>query len=197
MAPARSSTRHEQKGRLMEIGGRAAGFVAHVGRRFHRDRCLRVAASLSYTTILAIVPLMVIGFAMFSAFPVFREVQGDIKGFLFRNMVPELGAAVRQQFDNFVANTGQLTAMGILVLAISALLMFLTVESAFNVIWRVDRTRPLVIRLVIFWAILTLGPLLMGASVVLSGYIFTLTRLLRSEERRVGKECRSRWSPYH
>lgn len=162
----------------METGGRAARFVAHVGRRFHGDRCLRVAASLSYTTILAIVPLMVIGFAMFSAFPVFEKVQGDIKDFLFRNMVPELGVVVREQFDNFVANTGQLTAVGILVLAVSALLMFLTVEGAFNVIWRVERPRPLVIRLVVFWAILTLGPLLMGASVVLSGYIFTLTRLL-------------------
>ncbi|MDJ0893745.1 MAG: virulence factor BrkB family protein [Alphaproteobacteria bacterium] len=168
------AARLDAKARLADLGR----LCAYAWHRFHGDRCLRVAASLSYTTLLALVPLMTIGFAMFSAFPAFQDLQQQVQNLIFENMVPELGAIIQEQFNRFVANTGQLTAIGIVVLAVTALLMFATVESAFNMIWRAGRSRNLVSRLLIFWAILTIGPLLMGASISLSTYIFTLTRML-------------------
>ncbi len=160
--------------RLADIGA----LSAYAWRRFERDRCLRVAASLSYTTLLALVPLMTIGFAMFSAFPAFQDLQQQVQDLIFENMVPEIGTVIQEQFASFIANTGQLTAIGIVVLAVTALMMFATVEGAFNMIWRVGESRSLISRLLIFWAILTIGPLLMGASISLSTYIFTLTRML-------------------
>ena len=162
-------------------GRETAALSVYAFRRFQQDRCLRVAASLSYTTLLALVPLLTIGFAMFAAFPVFERVQTDVEEFLFSNMVPELGDVVGEQLRTFVANTGSLTAVGLIVIAITALMMFATVENAFNVIWRVGESRPLLVRLMIFWAVLTIGPMLMGASVAMSSYIFTLTRLMDIE----------------
>lgn len=149
----------------------------HVWRRFWADRCLRVAASLSYTTLLALVPLLAIGFAMFSAFPAFESVQEKLQALIFSNLVPELGEVVRHQLLEFTANVDRLTAVGILALGVSALLMFATVESAFNVIWRVGESRSASMRLIIFWAFLTITPLLLGAAVTLSGYLFALTRM--------------------
>ncbi len=164
-----------------------AAFSGYVLRRFDEDHCTRVAASLSFTTLLALVPLMAIGFALISAFPVFDSVQDRIQDFLFRNFVPEFGGIIREQFLTFVANTGKLTAFGIVIIAVTALFLFLTVEDSFNVIWRASDNRPFPIRLLIFWAILTLGPLLMGASVAISSYIFTIT-VVRDLDALVGIE---------
>lgn len=150
-------------------------FAAYALRRFDDDHCTRVAASLSFTTLLALVPLMAIGFALLSAFPVFSAVQDTVQDFLFRNFVPEFGGVIRDQITTFVANTGKLTAFGIIIIAVTALFLFVTVEDSFNVIWRASDNRPFAIRLLMFWAILTVGPLLMGASVAVSSYIFTIT----------------------
>ena len=171
---ASDSARLDLRARLADIGA----LSAYAWHRFERDRCLRVAASLSYTTLLALVPLMTIGFAMFSAFPAFQDLQQQVQDLIFENMVPEIGTVVQEQFTRFVANTGQLTAIGIVVLAVTALMLFATVEGSFNMIWRVGESRRVISRLLIFWAILTIGPLLMGASISLSTYIFTLTRML-------------------
>lgn len=160
---------------------RLAGLGLHTWRRFRGDRCLAVAASLSYTTLLAIVPLAAVGLATFSAFPVFDGVQETLQKFLFSNFVPAAGEIVRENFTKFVANTGQLTAIGIVFLTITALMLLSTIEESFNVIWRQSVPRRLTIRLMTYWAILTLTPLLIGGSLALSSYIFTITEVLRIE----------------
>lgn len=152
-------------------------FSAYAVRRFDEDHCTRVAASLSFTTVLALVPLMAIGFALLSAFPVFAAVQESVQDFLFRNFVPEFGGVIRDQITTFVANTGKLTVFGIVVIAVTALFLFITVEDSFNVIWRASDNRPFAIRLLMFWAILTVGPMLMGASVAVSSYVVTITMI--------------------
>lgn len=177
MSPSGSPSGRFARLDLRARAGDAAAFAGYAWRRFWDDRCLRVAASLSYTTLLALVPLMAIGFAMFSAFPVFDQAQERVQAFIINNLVPELGEAVHEQLTGFVANAGRLTAVGIIVLAVTALMMFATVETAFNAIWRVGESRPVATRLLVFWAILTLGPLLLGASFTLSSYIFAQTRL--------------------
>ncbi len=159
----------------------AAGFAAHAARRFQRDRCLRVAASLSYTTLLALVPLATIGFAILSAFPVFEDVVTELQVIIFENLVPSSGFEMHEQFIGFMENAGKASAAGIGALAVTALLLFNTMEAAFNAIWRQQRPRPLAARLLIYWALLTMTPLLMGTSVALSSYIFTLTRMLDIE----------------
>lgn len=159
----------------------ARGFAFHVLQRYVDDRCPRVAAELSYTTLLSLVPLLAVGLAMLTAFPVFAGMREVIQEFMFANFVPAAGDVVQKQFSNFLDNAGKLTIFGIIALGVTALLLLNTIEAAFNLIWREKRARPVIIRFLTYWAILTLGPLLIGSSIALSSYIFTLTKLVGIE----------------
>jgi membrane protein len=157
---------------------RLGAFAAYVWSRFLTERCLRMAASLSYTSLLAIVPLTAIAFAMLAAFPVFDGVRGQLQSVLFANLLPDSAEAMSDYFDQFVRNTARLTAVGIVGLALTAVLLLGTVESSLNTIFRVARPRAMVPRLLAFWALITLGPLLLGASFSLSTFFFAATQWL-------------------
>lgn len=159
----------------------ARAFAALVWRWFREDRCLTVAESLSYTSLLALVPLTAIGFAALSAFPVFEGVRDRLQAFIFANFLPSAVGVVQQYLNQFAANARGLTALGVLGLALIALLLFWTIEDAINTIFRVSRTRPFVPRLLVFWAILSLGPLLIGASFSLATYFYAYTESLGME----------------
>ncbi len=154
---------------------RLAALARFVWSRFQSERCLRMAASLSYTSLLAIVPLTAIAFAMLAAFPVFDGVREQFQAVLFANLLPDSAEAMREYFDQFVRNTARLTAVGIVGLALTAVLLLGTIESSLNAIFRVARPRALMPRLLAFWALITLGPLLLGASFSLSTVIFAAT----------------------
>jgi membrane protein len=156
-------------------------FIGFLWHRFVENDCLRLAASLSYTSMLAIVPLTAIAFSMLAAFPVFEGVREEFQSVLFKNFLPTSAEAMRDYFDQFVDNTAKLTAVGIIGLALIAVLLLGTIESALNSIFRVIRPRALLPRLLVFWALLTLGPLLLGASFSLSTYFFALTKSLGGE----------------
>ncbi|MFQ5973321.1 MAG: YihY family inner membrane protein [Alphaproteobacteria bacterium] len=160
--------------RLPETARNALGFLVYALARFRGDRCLRIAASLSYTSLLAMVPLVAIGVAIMSAFPVFDSVRERFGSLLLTYVAPHAGEQVQSYFDTFVSNTGRLTAVGVIGLAVTAVLLLSTIEGAFNVIWRVDRPRPFVMRLIAYWTVLTLGPLLVGAGLSLSTYFFAI-----------------------
>ncbi len=145
-------------------------------KRFQGDQCLRMAASLSYTSLLAAVPLTAIAFAMLAAFPVFEGVRDNFQDVLFANFLPDAAESMREHFEKFVRNTTTLSAVGIVALALTAVLLLGTIESALNTIFRVTRPRRLGPRLLVFWAIITLGPLLLGASFSLSAYFFAATQ---------------------
>ena len=155
---------------------KARQFSYYVLRRFDDDRCLRVAASLSYTSLLAVVPLTAIVFAMLAAFPVFEGMRGEFQTAIFSNFLPQSAQAMREYFDRFILNAAGLTAVGIIGLALTAVLLLGTIESSLNTIFRVSRPRALLPRLLVFWALLTLGPLMLGASFSLSTYIFAATK---------------------
>lgn len=160
--------------RILRLGR----FTAYVLHRFREERCLRMAASLSYTSLLAIVPLTAIAFAMLAAFPVFEGMREQFQSVLFANLLPDSAQAMRAYFDQFVRNTATLSAVGIIGLALTAVLLLGTIESSLNAIFQVERPRALAPRLMSFWAVITLGPLLLGASFSLSTYLFAATEWL-------------------
>ncbi len=153
---------------------RMAGLAVYVGRRYGRDRASSLAASLSYTALLALVPLMAIALAMLAAFPVFGTVRASLQGWVFTNFVPAIGEVVQEQVSRFIANAGRLSAAGIVGLAVSAIMMLVTIETTLNQVFRVAKPRSALSRVLVYWTVMTLGPLLIGASLSLQGYLTAL-----------------------
>jgi len=151
-------------------------FARFVIMRFNQDRCAQIAASLTFTTLLSIVPMIMIAVTVFSAFPVFEEFSLEIKTFLLNNMMPDkAGGIITRYMQQFAESASRLTTVGIALLASTAMLMMLTIDKAFNTIWRVSRPRPLIKRLIVYWAVLTLAPLLVGASLSLTSWLIGLS----------------------
>jgi membrane protein len=140
-------------------------------RRFQEERCPQIAASLAFTTMLAIVPVITVALTAISAFPVFRELLQYVERFLVRIMLPESAAVVAGYAAQFAENAARLTTLGIALIFVTAVLVLLTIDRAFNQIWRVPRPRGLVPRLVVYWALLTVGPPLIGASLALTSWL--------------------------
>lgn len=148
-------------------------FFWRLERRFTRDDALMRAAALSYTTLLSLVPLLAIGLAILAAFPAFESARAELQNALVGNLAPEVGQQVIQSINGFISNAGNLTAIGVLGLVVTAVLLLYTVEDAMNRIFCVHRARTPVSRLLVYWTVLTLGPLLLAASLSLSGWLLT------------------------
>lgn len=146
-------------------------FLGYVGRRAVRDAVFQVAASLGYTTLLSLVPLLAVALAVLTIFPAFEVAREAVQGFVLEHFVPAFGQAVQGYIARFISGTGQLTLIGVIGLGVTALMMLGTIENAFNVIFRVTRPRPLVTRVLLYWAFLTLGPLLAGVAVSLASWV--------------------------
>ncbi|TXI81028.1 MULTISPECIES: YihY family inner membrane protein [unclassified Cupriavidus] len=146
-------------------------------RRAGEDRLPQVSASLTFTTVLAMVPVLTVAFALLAAFPVFRDFRGQIETFLFQNLIPggNISDSVSRYLGQFAKSARGLTALGLAGLMITSVLTMLTVEDALNAIWRVKRRRPLAQRILVFWAVLTLGPVLIGGSLSISSYLISIS----------------------
>ena len=153
-------------------------FLFFLSRRAQNDTIFRVAASLSYTSLIAVVPLFAIGLAIFSAFPVFDGVKEQVKEFLLRNFVPTIEQEVSQYFAEFIDAAAQLTTIGVVGIAITAILMLSTIENSLNFIFKVTRPRRLTTKITLYWTVITLGPLLLGTAFSLRGYLFTLQKFM-------------------
>lgn len=152
--------------------GRLADFAKYTLRRFDSDDGLRIAAGLSYASLLALVPLLAIALAMLAAFPAFEGVEERILDLLFADLLPATGEEVTARLREFIEKASALTGPGIVGLAVTAVLLLSNVNGAFNTIWRVQEARPLATRVLVYWALLTLGPLLLGTSLSLSSVLF-------------------------
>jgi len=150
-----------------------AGFVWH---RFNEDRCFESAAVLAYGSILAIVPLLAAALGIASSFPVFGEWRDALSDFLFANFVPEAARQVQDYLLRFADAASHLTLAGVVGVLLSALIIMSAVEDTFNRIWRVEAPRPLLTRFLVYWTTLTLGPVLMIASMALSQSLFDWSR---------------------
>ncbi|ADE10981.1 YihY family inner membrane protein [Sideroxydans lithotrophicus] len=147
-------------------------FLRYVTVRLQEDRCTQMAASLTFTTLLSVVPLITIALILFSAFPSFSEYSTPIKEFILKNMVPETGGRIITSYmQQFTESASRLTAAGLVFLAVTAMLLMLTIDNAFNMIWRVSRPRSLLQRVLVYWAVLTLAPLLVGGSLSLTSWL--------------------------
>ncbi len=156
--------------------GQAPGLVRYVVMRFMADGCQRLSSGLTFTSLLAMVPLLAVGFAIFSAFPAFDAMMREAQEFLFENMVPEVGIEVQEQLVQFMERTNQLTAIGVVFLLVTTVLLLSTISRAFNDIWRIRERRPVVARFLVFWAVISLTPFLFGAGMAISGYLFAAAR---------------------
>jgi membrane protein len=149
-------------------------FSSFVIRQFVARRGLQTASSLAYTTLLSIVPLVGVMFSFFGNLTVFKEISEVMQEFIFSNFVPAFGETVEDYLISFSITASKLTTTGIAVLVLIALLMMSTIESALNHIWNVLARRKPIARFLVYWAILTLGPVLIGASLYTTSYLLAL-----------------------
>ncbi|WP_420403586.1 YihY family inner membrane protein [Nisaea sp.] len=158
------------------VAREVAEYIGFALLRFYRGKGMQSAAALTYTTLLALVPLLAIGFAIFSAFPAFEAARTAVEDLIFENLMPELAGPVRTHLDGFMRRASDLGAFGTIGLAVSAILLLATIEATFNQIWRVERQRPFLTRFLTFWAVLTLGPILTGLTISSTSDVFTSLR---------------------
>ena len=146
--------------------------------RIQTDNILRVASSLSYTSLIALVPLIAIGLAVFSAFPVFIEIKAQLQETIVQNLVPSIGKEISQYFNEFISATAKLTTVGVIGIAVTAILLLSTIENSFNYIFKVYKPRSIKTKITLYWTIITLGPLLYGVGFSLRGYFYTLQKFM-------------------
>jgi len=151
--------------RRFEKLGRAA---RHMLRRFNALHCLTSAAALSFSTLLAIVPLAAIGLAVLAAFPVFTDAGGIFTEFVLRNFTPDANHALLKTFDTLVRNANNITGFGILFLILTSFMLLYEVEMTFSQIWMVQEKRTLIARMTIFWTAMSLGPVIIGLGLTVS-----------------------------
>ncbi|NKJ45557.1 hypothetical protein CIC12_02105 [Burkholderia sp. SG-MS1] len=160
---------------------RLARFAA---QRIGEDRIPQVAGSLTFTAMLALVPLATVAFALFTAFPIFSSFQDSLQLFLADHLMPsQLNSQIFKYLNQFAAKAKGLTTIGMILLFLTAVMTMMTVESAFNVIWRVRKARPIAQRILVYWAIITLGPILIGVSLSISSYLFTQSMTFSAAQR--------------
>ena len=152
-----------------------SAYLRYLITRFQEDRILLYAGYLAYVTLLSLVPLITVIFAAFSLFPVFQEWRGEVEAFVFRNFVPSLGETIQDHLIRFVENASRMTPVGLVVLIVVALMLVASVDHTLNHIWRVHKNRRLVVSFSIYWVVLTLGPVLIGTSLVTTSYLLSLT----------------------
>ena len=154
---------------------RAREVLAFTGARARDVRLEQVAGSLTFTTTLSIVPLLAVALSVFSAFPLFAEYRGAVEQFLRELLPPQFAATVLRYLAEFTERAARLTAVGLAFLVVTALLMIRTVDDVLNSIFEVQTRRGPLARMLVYWALLTLGPLVIGASFSVSTYLFALS----------------------
>ncbi|TVR98773.1 MAG: YihY family inner membrane protein [Rhodospirillales bacterium] len=158
--------------RVAEFGD----FASYVLGRFARDRCPLYAATLTFTTLLTFVPMLAIALAILAQFPVFDDLSANLEEMVLTHFTPAAGTALLDHLARFTENVGELSAYATVGLALGVILLLRSIENACNDIWHVREPRPFMWRVLAFWTVLTLGPILLGISITLSGYLFATAK---------------------
>src|SRR5512145_3231629 len=136
-----------------------------LGERFREDRLGLTASSLTFTTMIALVPFFTVALAIFTAFPMFSKLQSNLQTWLVQSLVPDaIARQVLCYLQQFAGKASRLGGVGLAALIVSAIALVLTIDRTLNNIWRVRRPRPFGQRVLIYWAAITLGPMLLAAS---------------------------------
>ena len=149
-------------------------FVGEVVRQFFQHQCLNGAAVLTFTTLLALVPLMTVTYVVLSAFPELAGVGSAIEDFLFEYFVPQASAALVEKLAEFSDRAAELGVVSFAILLLAAFLALVRIESVFNAIWGAPVPRTGVQRLLVYWAALTFGPPLLVGALLATSYLYAL-----------------------
>jgi membrane protein len=146
-------------------------------QRFREDRLGLTAGSLTFTTLIALVPLVTVSLAVFTAFPMFSGFETALEKYFLQNLVPDsIARPVMRSLTQFASKARGVGTVGLLLLLATALAMVFTIDRTLNAIWRVQRPRPLAQRVLVYWAGLTLGPLVLGVSLSLTSYALSASK---------------------
>ncbi|MDZ7891789.1 MAG: YihY family inner membrane protein [Rhodoferax sp.] len=145
--------------------------------RFREDRLGLTASSLTFTTTIALVPLITVALAVFTAFPMFAKFQDVLQRWLIESLVPDnIARQVLGYLNQFSGKASRLGVAGLAILLGTALALIFTIDRTLNSIWRVKKRRPFGQRVLVYWAAVTLGPLLLGASLSITSYAITASK---------------------
>lgn len=150
-------------------------FIRYLLNQFLNNGGVINASALTYTTLFAVVPLMTVSFAMLAAIPSFQGVGEQVQGWVFSNFVPTTGEVIQDYLKDFTSQAQKLTAVGVAFLAVTSIMMMRNIEVAFNRIWRVSDQRKGMSSFLLYWAVLSLGPILIGLGILVSSYIASLS----------------------
>ena len=141
-------------------------------RRAQQDRILESASSLTLSTVMALVPLLAVVLSLFTSFPLFQEFSDALQTFLIQNLLPDdISETIMQHLNEFATQASRLTAIGSSFLILTSVLLVMSVDSVLNQIWHVNRARSFTQRVIVYWGVISLGPIIVGASLWLSAYI--------------------------
>jgi membrane protein len=157
-------------------GLRPVAFSRHCVTRFIEDRCLVAASALSYATIVSLVPLTAIVLAIFSGFPVFSGARDRFLTVLLDNFAPDIGEKAASWFQGLAIGAAKTTVIGTVALVVTSILLMATIEDHLQIIWRVSQARTWYKRVLAYWIVLTLGPVLLGVGFSLPAYLDSLAQ---------------------
>ena len=152
-------------------------FLIFVVKRFEDDKCRQQAASLTYTTLFAVVPMLNVFLVVISSIKALAPAREQVQHFIYSNLLPRSGVAVEQYLNRFTESSSNLTVVGILILFVTAILMLSSIEDAFNHIWRVNKARGGIIGFMRYWTIISLGPILLGSAFAISSTVASMNFL--------------------
>lgn len=160
-------------------------FLIYLARRFQGDGCPQSAAALTYMSLFAVVPMLTLMYSMFSLVPAFQELGGQVEAFIFSKFLPSSGQEITQYLSEFSTQARKLSIAGVLIILITAFLMLSNIEKTFNHIWATTGGRQGLAGFLVYWAILSLGPLLLAIGMMMSTYLMSF-RLIVAEVDSLG-----------
>ncbi len=156
-------------------------------QRLVEENLNQVASSLTFTSVLALVPMLTIAFALFTTFPLFHDLQSSLEKYFIQTVMPKnISSTILSYLTGFAGKAASLSIFGAVGLLVTSLLMMNTIDGVFNRIWRVKQTRPWVQQILVYWAIITLGPLLIGISMTVTSNLFLMTGAVVGQGKMLG-----------
>lgn len=152
-------------------------FFNFLFKRVKKEQLQVVAGYLSYVSLMSLVPLMVVALSVATAFPIFADIHESVEKFVYDNFVPTASDVVQQYLSSFVNNASKMSAVAITFLFVAALLLVSSIDKTLNNIWQVTEKRRAITSFSMYWMILTLGPILVGASIAITSYIVSLVSM--------------------
>ena len=174
---AKTATKQFSRQRLWAKAVRFRLFLSFVVRSFWQHDGPKIAAHLTFTSMFAVVPVMTVTYSILALIPDLKEVGGEIQSYLFQHFVPSSSSQLQGYFAGFADQASNLTGVGLSMLFVTAVLMLRNIEKAFNRIWHVTESRKGATGLLLYWAILSISPLLMGVAFAIPGYMASVEML--------------------